>query len=100
MKEKIIITNVLCYEKEGISNTRITYLLVGKDRLANNSKFKGFTEITSFIKGDKCFNSITLEMIGKPLDALFESKPDYQNPLNVRNFLTSIDYNGSTIDLL
>lgn len=99
MKEKIMITSVLCYG-EYEKKTKLSYILIGKDRFADNDNFKGYTPVDSWFNGSKVFNSITKDLIGKPIDANFNIKPDYKNPLNTRGSLESLDNNGVIINLI
>lgn len=95
-----MITNVLQYGKDDKAGTRISFLLVGKDRFSNTDKFRGYTPVESYIKGHEAFISIPIELIGKPIDATFKQMQDYNNPLNVRNILESLEFNGAIISLL
>lgn len=96
MKDKIMITNVLSYS-DGV---RLSYLLVGKNKLVENTKFKGFTELASYFNNQDVFEKINLDLIGKTLEAEFVPKQDYKNPLKSTLVLKSIIDNGNTIDLL
>ena len=98
MKDKIMITNIIYSENKDF--TRIAYLLVGKGRLSDNSICKGYSEVVSYSNGKKAFEEISIDCIGKPLDANFEIRNDYKNPLNTKNILKSIEYNGTIINLV
>ncbi len=100
MKEKIMINSVLKYGKEENTGTRLSYLLIGKDKFSNNDNFKGYTEVVSYYKGDSVFNKITADMIGKSLDVNFKQVQSYKDPLTVKNILSSIEYNGTVINLV
>lgn len=39
-------------------------------------------------------------MIGIPLDAVFEDRPNYNNPLEIRRVLKEFRYNNDVINLL
>ena len=99
MKEKIMITSVLCFGDKD-KKTKLSYILIGKDRFSDNDNFKGYTPVDSWFNGIKAFNSVTKDLIGKPIEANFNLKPDYKNPLNTRSMLESLDNNGVIINLL
>lgn len=91
-----MITNVLkCKD-----STKITYLLIGKDRFSDNDKFKGYTPVDSWINNITCFDKISKDLIGKPIEATYELKQRYDNPLSNYAVLKSLDNNGIIIDLL
>lgn len=100
MKEKITILNVLCYEKDNKKGTRLGFVFSSENKLSNNDKYKGFSEISCFYEGDKVFNSIPLDMIGVPVDVTLKSVADFKNPLNTRNIIDTISYKGNVINLL
>ena len=100
MREKITILNVLCYDKDGKKGTRLGFVFTGDDKLSNNDKYKGFTEISCFYEGHDVFNKIALDMIGKPVDVTLKSVADFKNPLNTRNIIDTIVYKGNVITLL
>lgn len=100
MKEKITILNVLCYEKDNKKGTRLGFVFSSSDKMSDNAKYKGFSEISCFYEGDKVFNSITLDMIGVPVDVTLKAVSDFKNPLNTRNIIDTVTYKGNVINLL
>lgn len=104
MKNKIIILNVMTYEKENRKgekqeNTRIEFLFADREQLQDSKKYLGYSVIPTYHKGNLLKN-ITSDMILVPLDAEFREVTDYNNPLASRKLLKSITYKGNVINLL
>ena len=105
MKNKIIILNVMTYEKKNIKggidevNTRIEFLFADREQLQDSKKYLGYSVIPTYHKGNLLKN-ITSDMILVPLEAEFKEITDYNNPLASRKLLKSITYKGNVINLL
>lgn len=97
MKSKIIILNVLNYEYDKKITTKIEFVIADKQ---DNKNFKGLTPIKSYYTGKDNFNKINMDMIGIPLDAVFEERPNYNNPLEIKRILKEFRYNNEVINLL
>lgn len=100
MKTKIMILNVLNYSNDNGQGTRVSYVLVDEDKVADTERFKGFTQVDSFYYNQEVFKTLPLGIIGKVIEATFTTRPNYKNPLKVTNVLESVTFNGRTISLV
>lgn len=100
MKEKIIIQNILKYEKDNSSGVRIGFYFGSDKALANNKNYKGFTENACFYRDLSLFDKLPIEIIGKSVDCTFKSIPSLKNPMRSISMIDKIYYNGTDIQLL
>lgn len=100
MNCKIMITNIYYCNKDDKDYTRVNFILCGKEKYVDNDTFKGFSEIVSFYPGRKVFDLIAEGNIGKMIDASFIEKTVRGKGLTTSWVLSSINSNGTTIDLL
>ena len=92
-----LILNALNYEYNNKITTKIEFVIAD---MQDSKNFKGLTPIRSYYNGKDNFNKINTDMIGIPLDAVFEEKPNYNNPLEIKRILKEFRYNNDVINLL
>ena len=91
MKSKIVLLNVMKYGKEGGEKKPTTRIEFAFTDVKNEENYFGSNVITSFVNGHDAFNKLNADMTFKVLDAEFEIKEDYYNPLATRKILKSIN---------
>lgn len=100
MKSKIMILNILKYSNDNGEGTRVSYVLLDDDKIADSDNFKGLTQVDSFYYNHKTFDLLPLGIVGKVIDATFVARPNYKNALKVTHILESVVFNGRTITLV
>lgn len=102
MKTKIMILNVLAYEKKdtGKKGTRLGLIFTNEDSLQDVEKFKGFSEISLFYDGHEVFNKIPSNWIGRHITAYIKDISSPINPMRTKQIISSIQYENDTIDLI
>ena len=91
MKSKIILLSCMRYGKEGGEKKPTTRIEFAFADVKDEENYFGSNIITSYINGHEAFNKLNSGMVFKVLDAEFEIKEDYYNPLATRKILKSIN---------
>lgn len=100
MKMKIMLLNVMKYEKDGQQKSRLAYIVPTQEAMANRDKFKGYSELSSYRNDTKYFDLIPTDFIGQHCDISIEEKPNPTNPMKVYKEFTEISCNGKVIHLV
>lgn len=102
MELEIMILNTMKYQKEGETKTksRLAYIIPTTDAFSNNTKFRGYSELSSYRDDDKYFELIPSNFIGQKCKVKITEKPSKTNPLKSYKEFTEISYNGQTISLV
>lgn len=100
MKVEIMVLNLMKYEKDGTQKSRMGYIFTSKEAMANNEKFKGYSDQSIFFDDARAIERIPVEFIGKKSIAYIKDEPNPRNPLQPRKIFTTIECDGKTIDLL
>lgn len=105
----VTIINVLLYDEKnkstgeltGKKKIRIGYLSLGKERLQEKEKFKGYAEFSYFLDYDESFwNKLTPKFIMQPCEFEFEERPSERDPLKTYLKLVSINCKDENISLV
>lgn len=97
MKSKIIILNSCSYMKNDKQLTKIEFVIADKQE---NKNYKGLTPMKCYYVGRVNHDKITLDMIGIPLECLFEERINYNDPLSTKKILKEFIYKDNVINLL
>lgn len=102
MKLQIMILNTMKYQKEGETNwkSRLAYIIPSTEAYSDNSKFRGFTELSSYRNDDKFFELIPKDFIGQKCDVTITEVPSKNNPMKSYKEFTEVSCNGKTISLV
>lgn len=99
MKSKIMILNVLKYEKDGKKGTRLSIIFPGNDNVQETEKFKGFADVSLYYSNHDAFDIIPSEIIGQIVEATIEEKSNPSNPLRKTTTIISIAYKDKVYNL-
>lgn len=99
IKEKIVLLNVLKYSNDRGEGTRIGFIFADESKKVTTDKFIGYSEISQFYNSS-VFDKFNSDLIGKPITATFKTEQNPANPLRTRTLISSLEYNGRTINLL
>lgn len=102
MKAKIIILSVLKYvdKKTNETKTRLGFIFDDEQYNVSNKSFKGYSELSCFYTGDVVFETITKDMIKKPLECVIRVEQSASNPLKTNSKIEKVSYAGSVYNLL
>lgn len=100
MKLKIMLLNVMKYEKEGQQKSRLGYFIPTAEAFSDRDKFKGYSELASYRNDTKYFDLIPKDFIGQHCDVTIVEKPNSSNPLKTYKEFEEISCNGKTISLV
>lgn len=102
MELKIMILNVMKYQKEGETTykSRLAYIIPTQEACSDNSNFRGYTELSSYRNDDKFFTLIPKDFIGQKCDVKIEEVPSKSNPMKSYKQFTEVSCNGKTISLV
>lgn len=92
-KINIVLLNY-CTNKEK-KWTRLTYYILD-DEIKHTDYVVGVVPITSFVSGE-VFDLLDDKILFKKIEATLKSIQDYKSPLDTKNILTSLEYNGKVI---
>lgn len=91
MKSKIILLNCMKYGKEGSDKKPTTRIEFAFTDVKDEENYFGSNVISTYVSGHAAFNKLNPDMVFKVLDAEFDIKEDYYNPLATRKILKSIN---------
>lgn len=97
MELKLVLLNYL-RDKEG-KWTRLEFYINDADHFQSNDNMVGLLPIVSFTNKD-IFNQLNEKMIGKSIIGRFKQRMDFKNPLDTKNVLSELEYEGHVISLL
>ena len=100
MKVDLMILNVMKYQKDGESKSRLGYIIIEPTAFVDSEKFKGYSELSSYSNDTKFYDLIPIEFIGQRCKAEIVEKSSPQNPLKTYKEIGSIECNGKTIHLV
>lgn len=100
MKFKIMLLNVMKYEKDGQVKSRLGYIIPTQEAFSDRDKFKGYSELASYRNDDKYFSLIPKNFIGQMCDITITEKPNSANPMKTYKEFTDITCNGQTVSLV
>lgn len=81
---------------------RIDYICNEEKYLNDKEKFRGYPVLTYYINDliNENWNILDVDLVGKPVDFIFEKVPSVQNPLKEFNKLKEICTKNGSISLL
>ena len=102
MKLQIMILNTMKYQKEGETNwkSRLAYIIPTPEAYSDNTKFRGYTELSSYRNDDKFFELIPKDFIGQKCEATITEIPSKNIPMKSYKEFTEVSCNGKTISLV
>lgn len=99
MKMKIMLLNLMKYEKDGQQKSRLGYFIPTVEAFSDRDKFKGYSELASYRNDTKYFDLIPKNFIGQTCDVTITEKPNSANPMKTYKEFTEITCNGQTVHL-
>lgn len=99
MKQKIMILSALDYEKDNQQRSCIKFIFFDKEKFENSDNYLGYNVCTQYYKGF-VRQFIPSEFVGVPLNAVFQIRSSYKDPLRSYNTIESIEKDGKVINLL
>lgn len=102
MEMQVELLSILLYkDKNGGDSCRVAYRPLETKYCENAEKFKGYGELSLFIKGRDVFDKVPAEYCGTALTFIFEEKQSYKNPLRKNLVLKGIkNQNGKDLCVL
>lgn len=100
MKMKIMLLNVMKYEKDGQLKSRLGYIIPTQEAFSNRDKFIGYSELAAYRNDDKFFALIPKDFVGKHCDVTVCEKPNPINPMKTYKDFEDITCDGKTISLV
>ena len=99
MKEKILILNVMKYEKEGKQKSRVAFILADEKNISNREKFKGYSDLAFYYDGTAPFDVLPVDIIGQVVDGSFVEQSSASNPFKKSTILKEVEFKGQTYEL-
>ena len=88
-------------EKTGKQKIRIDYLMLGKESIQDNTKFRGYTVLSCFLDyKENIWSKLTTKVIMQPVEIVLEQLPSSRDPFKSFVRVKSINTKDEVISLV
>lgn len=88
-------------EKTGKEKIRIDYIMLGKEAMQDNERFRGYAILSCFVDNvNDLFSKLTTKVIMQPVEIVLEQVPSQRDPFKTYVRVNSINTKDEVISLV